>query len=411
MTTLLLDTLLPVTPGHLFGVLTEPQGLSRWYSQQAEFDASASPGGRFEGKDGHFLESWTVEALTAPAALTVVWQSEADWYGEVALRVRFDLSPDPAGVRLSVTAEALSGPADRVRDALDEWRTALDALEALAEADFTAELSRSGLHITSSVPFPRDRVWQCLTQSQELQRWFWDQASLTPRAGTAFTLQAPGQRQPEHGTVLRCVPGRLLDLAWRDAFSTRRVVWRLEDDTRWTILDGPFEGEHAWLLGLCDVAWRSVQAALQGYLTTAAEGRVWDLEALRAGFGFERTLETGRSAEEIWSLFTDAAGSPCLAPFEAAGMVHLALAATPLQRLTWRVQADEGASIVSVTIVPTESGTRIRIHHWGFVGQASLRERAEGVWTEVLARVLPPPPPPEPQPGEDALVVPSDVSV
>ena len=145
--TMLLDAAMPLDRSRVFALLTRGEELTRWYSSQAELEGGPGASGRFEGKDGQFLESWTVATWEPESRLVLTWKSEADWFDSMAIEVACNLEPvEATKCRLHVTASG-EGDERAWRGAVKEWTTALERLVALAQAEATVRDARDLVRI------------------------------------------------------------------------------------------------------------------------------------------------------------------------------------------------------------------------------------------------------------------------
>ncbi|MHB2020936.1 MAG: SRPBCC domain-containing protein [Candidatus Xenobia bacterium] len=145
--TMLLDAAMPLDSSRVFALLTRPEELTRWYSSQAELEPAAGASGRFEGKDGRFLESWLIEGFEPERRVLVDWKSQADWYADLQLHVDCELEAlEPSKCRLQVRARG-EGCDQAWRGAMAEWTTALEALVSLAQAEATVRDARDLVRI------------------------------------------------------------------------------------------------------------------------------------------------------------------------------------------------------------------------------------------------------------------------
>lgn len=88
---------------------------------------------------------------------------------------------------------------------------------------------RLDLTFETLYPYPREVVWEALTDSRALAAWFFDN-DFEPRVGTTFTLQT------RHLGLVTCIvraldPPRMMEWEWRDAVSPAPtiVAFRLEE--------------------------------------------------------------------------------------------------------------------------------------------------------------------------------------
>jgi uncharacterized protein YndB with AHSA1/START domain/DNA-binding transcriptional ArsR family regulator len=116
----------------------------------------------------------------------------------------------------------------------DLWRGGLDDLEnhldesewTMPEADAVLQddRGRSVLRFERSLPYPPDRVWRALTESDELAAWHPSPFELEPRVGGLISY-VKGDNWPEipDGEVTEYEPPRLLAYTWG------------EDDLHWEL--------------------------------------------------------------------------------------------------------------------------------------------------------------------------------
>jgi uncharacterized protein YndB with AHSA1/START domain len=75
------------------------------------------------------------------------------------------------------------------------------------------------------LPHPAARVWEAITRSDALSRWFPCRIELEPREGGAIPFLFDGE-EPEVSRVTECDPPRALAYEW----SGERLRWTIEPD-------------------------------------------------------------------------------------------------------------------------------------------------------------------------------------
>ena len=134
---------LDAAPERVFGALTEPEDLDRWWTTRAESEPES--GGRFryvwEFEDpakngeqaGRYLE------VTAPRRIRYPWDA-----GGVETEVAFELAAVDGGTELTLRHDGWQEGMDEVRQMIsDGWRMFLGNLKSVLEAgeDRRAELA------------------------------------------------------------------------------------------------------------------------------------------------------------------------------------------------------------------------------------------------------------------------------
>ncbi|HEX2413104.1 MAG TPA: SRPBCC domain-containing protein [Solirubrobacteraceae bacterium] len=91
------------------------------------------------------------------------------------------------------------------------------------------------------LPVPRERVWELVTEPDELREWLSDDVEFEPEEG------APLRADEREGVVELVDEGERIVFRWGDS----RVEWRLDDDpggTRFTVTEHRF-GDDAVVWG------------------------------------------------------------------------------------------------------------------------------------------------------------------
>jgi uncharacterized protein YndB with AHSA1/START domain len=85
--------------------------------------------------------------------------------------------------------------------------------------------SPTSITVEQFLSHPPARVWQALTDPEQLARWLMPN-TFTPKVGHRFTFDA-GSWGDTHCEVLALEPQRLLRISWRNDSLDTVVTWRL----------------------------------------------------------------------------------------------------------------------------------------------------------------------------------------
>lgn len=133
------------------------------------------------------------------------------------------------------------------------------------------------IEVDEFLPHPPERVWQALTDPEQLAAWFMPN-DFRAEVGHRFTLDT-GHWGTTHCEVLHLDPPRRLRYTWRNGELDTEVTWELAPEGRGTRLivtqdgfdpDRPIQRQaHDGMSG----GWRSlVVAALRDHLAASAAG-------------------------------------------------------------------------------------------------------------------------------------------
>jgi uncharacterized protein YndB with AHSA1/START domain len=135
---------------------------------------------------------------------------------------------------------------------------------------------------------PAARVYQALTDANELKKWFPHRVSTDPKVGGAwrfeFDMDAGGGTHVTDGRYLALVPGKLVRYSWieelgdGEAYANLTVQWRLEADGEETDLyleeTGFTDDEaHDVLFGRRTKGWSFFMGNLAAYLVGGPDDR------------------------------------------------------------------------------------------------------------------------------------------
>lgn len=137
------EILIEAAPSVVWAIVTEPQHLAGWFSDEAEIDLRA--GGRMLlAWHGHGTYEGRVEIVDPPRVFAFRWQTrEAEFSERNSTLVAMTLAPEGAGTRLSVVESGfadLPWPDDAQARYADQnlrgWLTELDELR-----DYVAQVA------------------------------------------------------------------------------------------------------------------------------------------------------------------------------------------------------------------------------------------------------------------------------
>ncbi len=118
-----------------------------------------------------------------------------------------------------------------------------------------------------------ERIFKALTEKQELERWFMQEADIELKpGGTIHTDWAPGMG--EHGKVKEVKPSQLFSFTWEGAFSPTPTILTFElraekDGTQLTFThSGIGEGEGWEAYATIDKAWDAHLNDLTSWIET-----------------------------------------------------------------------------------------------------------------------------------------------
>ena len=94
------EVVFPVTPDRLWEALTEPDSLAGWFGAEVEWDLRPGGRARFASTDEGDREG-LVDDVSPGRHLRFRWWPEGD--EDAASEVSYELDPDDAGTRLTVT--------------------------------------------------------------------------------------------------------------------------------------------------------------------------------------------------------------------------------------------------------------------------------------------------------------------
>ncbi|MHB1937903.1 MAG: SRPBCC domain-containing protein [Acidobacteriaceae bacterium] len=122
---------------------------------------------------------------------------------------------------------------------------------------------------------PVERVWNAISNPEEITAWMKFPTRLEPRVGGAVHIDFSPQGSLE-GIVCSFEPPHLLIYTWGDSL----VNWKLEGDAAETKLHFSHVGVHAELLAGLGAGWHAFLDQLEDHLTGSTRpGRYKDLKA------------------------------------------------------------------------------------------------------------------------------------
>lgn len=265
----------------LWGALTDPERIARWYGTIVG-DTPHAPGDRFEvDLGGGMVRKAMLEACDAPRGLSYTWWSGDDDPGLVAIR----LTAVDGGTELTVTHERLRP--HRLLGYGGGWEQSLVALaKTLGETPVDGSapgaqrearwelLRRNPLEIEFAIDAPVARVWDAWSSGASLASWWWNHwpdvvVTADVRVGGAYRFDAPAHGFAVSGEYLVVEPERHLAFTWvwtdEDGIITDEAVdVAFRADGAGTVLavrhTGPWEG--AGPAQSYDEGWRFVLAEL-----------------------------------------------------------------------------------------------------------------------------------------------------
>ncbi len=178
-----MQIVLSAEPDRVFEALTDANALRAWFSEYAEIDLTQNRydfWGRFTptAPDREAGKHTIVDHVSGEL-LTFRWRA-----GEYDTRVTFRLHPHNKGTLLTLRHVPDGGVGSETGVAEDFWflslenlRRYLDGKASDARIDFTNAM-RGDIHHETEIDAPAHRVWQVLTDPDELNRWIATQADV-----------------------------------------------------------------------------------------------------------------------------------------------------------------------------------------------------------------------------------------
>ncbi len=103
------EVVIPTSPEKLWDALTAPDRVAAWFGSQVEWDLRPGGRARFADDDGT-VRHGVVEAVRPGRHLSFRWWRDGDG-PPLPSQVSYDLDPDEAGTRLTVTEQPVDLPA------------------------------------------------------------------------------------------------------------------------------------------------------------------------------------------------------------------------------------------------------------------------------------------------------------
>jgi uncharacterized protein YndB with AHSA1/START domain len=254
-------------PEPVFAALTEPSQLTQWFAQYVDIDPR--PGGHYRfwgrhtfGNQGMPIAPQRIVRFERPQAIAYQWQ-----FADAASDVEFSLESDSdSRTRLRVSHAFPELPKfDRPRELIEDlWRMSLGNLDAHLRGGAGVVLPdfadpRPEVRLTILIDAPRERVYQALTDPEQLNQWIAVAAAVDARVGGRYSYGRPGGPT----RILELVPNEKLVIDWPDwrgdsKMPDTRIAWLLTavgNKTSLTLIHSGFtrtadisDYRHGWAL-------------------------------------------------------------------------------------------------------------------------------------------------------------------
>jgi uncharacterized protein YndB with AHSA1/START domain len=229
---------LSAAPDRVFKALTESEAVRAWFSEYAEIDLSAKQydfWGKFtptvpDRSSGKHL---IVEAVPGEI-LAYRWR-----FNDHDTQVTFRLHPQPEGTLLTLRHAAVKEGGSEKGIGEDFWflslenlRRYLDGKPGDARVDFSAPMLGHIQHETEIDASP-ERVWDVLTNPDELNRWIATQANIHLEKDGVYGLGwTQGDTDYGASKVIDIVPGEklVLELPPFPGQSPTVVTWQMKEN-------------------------------------------------------------------------------------------------------------------------------------------------------------------------------------
>lgn len=213
----------------LFRFLTTAEDLRQWFAEHAEVDLAAGIY-RFWGIHTPDVPQQGTQKLIAyedGRSLSYVWHVNGN-----DTEVRFSLQPQDGGTLVKLVTVGNREWEAGHGSMTDFWVASLENLRlhalghtGLLLCDYRRERGRVELNV--EIDSDTSRVWEGLTDEQELDRYFASGAKVELKPGGVFSYgwEAGGPQQ-----VVRIEPGRSLDVTWQwGGEGETHVRWELSE--------------------------------------------------------------------------------------------------------------------------------------------------------------------------------------
>ncbi|GAA4300744.1 SRPBCC domain-containing protein [Compostibacter hankyongensis] len=253
---------------------------------------------------------------------------------------------------------------------------------------------------------PAEKVWQAITDKDQMKQWYFDLEVFRPEAGFEFSFYAgPDEKQWLHECkVLEVIPGKKLKYSWRYAGyeGVSFVTWELFADGNKTRLKLTHEGLDTFPADVPElgkenfaIGWQQIiGASLKNYLEATADSNPPCAEAQMlirkpAAQVFEAFVDPGITAN-FW--FTKGSGrlevnKNVTWEWEMYGVSARVVAKVILPGEKILFEWNEPARMVEFTFKPYKGdATLVKVTEWGFDKQgdeliAAIRDSTGGFTT------------------------------
>ncbi len=237
----------------VFAALTEPARLTIWFAEHA--DVEPRVGGRYRFWGRHTL--WAGAERDADQVLTVFEPDRAlayrwTWNG-FPTQVSMELTPADGQVEIGLTQSFDPGFEYERKDCLVDsyWDVLAENLahylrtgRASLLPDFAAQ--ERDIHMSIEIDAPPEKVFQALTDPEQLDRWMSTAAAIEPDTGGAYSYGWESGEGPTR--IVELIPNRLLVHDWtHPGEHLTQVRWELVPvgkGTRVELTHSAFESEH-----------------------------------------------------------------------------------------------------------------------------------------------------------------------
>ena len=128
--------------------------------------------------------------------------------------------------------------------------------------------------IEKYIPVNREKIWEDLTNPEQMKQWYFDIPDFKPEKGFQFSFTGgPPEKEYIHRCVIQeVIPGKLLTHTWRyEGYPGESVVsWQLEDSGDGTLLKLTHSGLETFPADNPDFARKNFEAGWDSILSTLA---------------------------------------------------------------------------------------------------------------------------------------------
>ena len=226
------------SPAEVYGALTDPKELSRWFVSEASIDLR--PGGSYRWVFGEGTGTAGSDPLVSSGEFVGVVPQEYVRLStmvegtETLLEFRFD--PWRDGTILTVSHSGFPGEEawdDAFRSADQGWQSEIQVLKLYMERA-RGMITRSRFH-EARLPAPPEQIYEAFTTSAGLSSWLADRAAAEASLGGEFRLDREGG-DPIKGRFVVWDPDSFLVMTWEAERPSIVRLWLQEEDEGASVL-------------------------------------------------------------------------------------------------------------------------------------------------------------------------------